>query len=1235
MEKMIDKVLSSEENEACRRLHNLTFQYLEGDNPRDFKGIENTVTMETLLNFFIAEDKPRKTRRWAGILLEALLSNCSPLRDHIIGLQETLPALGAQILEGAEDLKLVAATIVRALTNSQRLLRLFWPTDTLGSQFVKRFPLGGSQSSSWVEKLSHFQDDVQSQNKTASNSITAPGLCHGQQLTLDDKEVARRPGTVYFIIQDEITITLTPPNRKKIFFIDLPFNQIASYEIEERILLESHNSQRPKKQIPSQRVIAQLVIKLKSTSGAGKCLLNTKEATFNKIVLASDTVDQVEALAAALQEHLKGDHVHQVLSSQAVETETISSHRIVGSQSIHVGTDEDGPNATVAGSPPQSGPNDIDDQGSQIRKIADDNSATRVEVRHLDPVKSTRTAAKMGSHEPVPLKPDGTSRRESRRSNTVSDTQSFPPSAPKVVILKSTEHRAAAHPTGASQAQKQPSNQKSKLKGGIDVYDIESDDEDEKLRRKKVLPNKSCRPKKLVTYKGTAKKDHTPPKRSKGKGVQTQLKEESDDDFQGSGPVKPAFSAHQRKHPKTRAQAKATSAPNASQNIDSSHLVMKQAGPLVESTKTSQTKPIPEKQAKNPPASSKRKTRESRVIPDSEDHITEEDIVADVDPGFRKTRKVRIKQEPLHAKAVQHTKPQKAKPDPLKSGSVRLKPGSSQAAALVLSSEKDSDSSDDEVEVTKVNSLPPPSSPPKPDHPDQQQTELPPAPRVRQPTSTHLVDEKSVRKAAIVSFDRSGPRNQGIPPATPKVSSGTKTFREDEARMQLPNKKHETQKTQAWYGQVGTMNSVMSGETEPQEEPSLPSARHRMLSSVAPMESAFPEIEGVVGELPYDGERAHRFRQSPPEKTPDVSVVLAEASKLAVNKAAPLVATLGASQRTQAPSGTTREIATVSKSRITKRRSSQLSQRSVMVDGQGSPVHTENTREALIVRDDTTEYVRSNGHGASHENEQLQAQLQSQNHPVFPPREVHPVSGHVMSSNQKPVPGSPEAESQAISGHAPESVVQAAVARSQRRAVANPFIQGQATSDKQSAFLQKLRDAAEIRAKLVADEEKTLVEDDPMVDATMSDGTSDSSCDEDQEHMQVDDADVQVDGLEDRAWEAAVQPRHRRIVDVLGRVTRRLVSHMVDSETAVDDIVDQYRKDGTFLIEQMENSHQEERLTLLSGLRVAAHKMVDEYEKTREKYSGRMPVELDVDAGLQYWKQEREKQMAQLTRLEC
>jgi hypothetical protein len=45
---------------------------------------------------------------------------------------------------------------------------------------------------------------------------------------------------------------------------------------------------------------------------------------------------------------------------------------------------------------------------------------------------------------------------------------------------------------------------------------------------------------------------------------------------------------------------------------------------------------------------------------------------------------------------------------------------------------------------------------------------------------------------------------------------------------------------------------------------------------------------------------------------------------------------------------------------------------------------------------------------------------------------------------------------------------------------------------------------------------------------------------------------------EEREWRQSLQPHHRAILDELRHISNRLLSHIVDKETAVSNIVDMY-----------------------------------------------------------------------------
>jgi hypothetical protein len=84
-----------------------------------------------------------------------------------MGLANLLPFLGKLVTQGDEELKLVSATLIRALVGSDsQTLSLFWPADELNSNQTKRFALtDASSGKKWIEDLTSFVDDAFSQNK--------------------------------------------------------------------------------------------------------------------------------------------------------------------------------------------------------------------------------------------------------------------------------------------------------------------------------------------------------------------------------------------------------------------------------------------------------------------------------------------------------------------------------------------------------------------------------------------------------------------------------------------------------------------------------------------------------------------------------------------------------------------------------------------------------------------------------------------------------------------------------------------------------------------------------------------------------------------------------------------------------------------------------------------------------------------------------------------------------------
>ncbi|KAF2185137.1 hypothetical protein K469DRAFT_688338 [Zopfia rhizophila CBS 207.26] len=77
---------------------------------------------------------------------------------------------------------------------------------------------------------------------------------------------------------------------------------------------------------------------------------------------------------------------------------------------------------------------------------------------------------------------------------------------------------------------------------------------------------------------------------------------------------------------------------------------------------------------------------------------------------------------------------------------------------------------------------------------------------------------------------------------------------------------------------------------------------------------------------------------------------------------------------------------------------------------------------------------------------------------------------------------------------------------------------------------------------------------------------------------------VSDEEAEEMEWEASLQPHQRAIGDQLTRISRRILRHIVDNETAVNDIVEQYAKDGERLLTLLLEEHKENLNTLFEGI---------------------------------------------------
>jgi len=204
------------------------------------------------------------------------------------------------------------------------------------------------------------------------------------------------------------------------------------------------------------------------------------------------------------------------------------------------------------------------------------------------------------------------------------------------------------------------------------------------------------------------------------------------------------------------------------------------------------------------------------------------------------------------------------------------------------------------------------------------------------------------------------------------------------------------------------------------------------------------------------------------------------------------------------------------------------------------------------------------------------------------------------------------------------------VQRSARQAGqgADPFTQRNGRLRTETTFMEMLRKSTEAQtAKAMGDSPaRRFMETDRQADAV--DSASSVSSAESTEV--VEETDVTPDEME---WEQSLKPHQRNIADVLGRISRRLVRHLVDSESAVQDVVADYERDGLSVIEEMKNAHEQEYQAYQDGLNETRNNMRNDYGMMENRL--RRGVEQVRNASvLNDWKTSNAAAMTQIRRLE-
>lgn len=232
-----------------------------------------------------------------------------------------------------------------------------------------------------------------------------------------------------------------------------------------------------------------------------------------------------------------------------------------------------------------------------------------------------------------------------------------------------------------------------------------------------------------------------------------------------------------------------------------------------------------------------------------------------------------------------------------------------------------------------------------------------------------------------------------------------------------------------------------------------------------------------------------------------------------------------------------------------------------------------------------------------------------------------PAVAAILSSNSKPVPASPNAESTAISGHADcDHVAHEKRAGDSQTAKSDPFTR-RTKGGKATSFLRRLTGDESIVGDPDPDPAtETLqgalidvAQDSPasrVVDLDLGtkcstlagDCRNDQQCTSEAEVLPVylDSSPPRVHSptsshsstsakylfsseptlpsseAEEIGWEKSLQPHQRSLHDVLISTSKRVVRHIVDSETGLDDIAETFATDGECILESLLSQHDDD-----------------------------------------------------------
>lgn len=256
-------------------------------------------------------------------------------------------------------------------------------------------------------------------------------------------------------------------------------------------------------------------------------------------------------------------------------------------------------------------------------------------------------------------------------------------------------------------------------------------------------------------------------------------------------------------------------------------------------------------------------------------------------------------------------------------------------------------------------------------------------------------------------------------------------------------------------------------------------------------------------------------------------------------------------------------------------------------------------------------------------------------HPLQRTSSLTSASAKALSSNSKPIPASPHAESTAISGHAVHGDMDVAKELGGlANARSDPFLRPsqesarrtklyrRLTGEKISGSHQKIVDGPlpsssideghKLDGGRDMDDETTLVAPDepeslpvkasstsypssPPKQFTLPSSHSSTSA------IPTQPLDERTDPLlpieaQDQEWEANLKPHQLAIEEELSRITKRVLQHVVDSEVAVKNVAELYEEDGKRILGDVRKRRDTDIEGEIQGLRKRRKTMKKDYE---------------------------------------